>query len=104
MRDFDDYDDDRADPEVAADGDPEAYLMRLEEEEDEERKKPRLTASVMKAVQKTLAEFPENERAMFLMVFSEGVSIAEAARVCGVRGAASAKFNRMLDMVRTQAQ
>lgn len=100
MRDFDDYDDDRADPELAADGDPEAYLMRLEEEEDEERRKPKMTGALMKRVQATLAEFPENERAMFLMVFSEGVSIAEAARVCGVRGTASAKFNRMLALVR----
>jgi len=101
MRDFDDYDDDRADPELAADGDPEAYLLRLEEEEAEEKgSKSRPKGALMKAVQNALAEFPDHEREMFFMVFSEGVSIAEAARQCGVKGAASAKFNRMLALVR----
>lgn len=100
MRDYDDYDDDRADPEVAADGDPEAYLLRLEEEERQETSPSRAKGALMRAVQKALAEYPDNEREMFFMVFSEGVSIAEAARQCGVKGAASAKFNRMLALVR----
>ncbi|GEM_PF-4357683 len=98
---YDDYDDDRADPELAADGDPEAYLMRLEEEdEDEKRARTRPTAGLMKNVRKFLADFPENEQEMFFMVFSEGTSMAEAARVCGVKGSPSAKFNRMLAIVR----
>ena len=95
-----DYDDeDRGEAEEATDMDPEKWLLRMEDEKQDEEEEED-ARELLKRIDSILKEFPKEERKMFKMVFREGASITAAARECGVKGTPRAKFEKMLEMVR----
>jgi DNA-directed RNA polymerase specialized sigma24 family protein len=85
-------------------GDPEARMLRLEDEDDDEEENTEVGGrlGVFHRLDELLAEYTPEERRLFFLVFVEGVSIAAASREAGVTGNVHVKFKKMLETVREE--